>query len=79
MAAKTGPSYQMGSTHRDKIKNSNILNALVEHVEGDREMSSTQVTAGLGLLKKIMPDLANVDLTTDGEKLTLNISIGGDD
>lgn len=59
MARKTGPSYQMGTHHRDKIKNSNILNALIEHVEGQREMSASQVTAGLGLLKKIMPDLSH--------------------
>lgn len=59
MAAKTGPNYSMSNAHRDKIKNSNILNALIEHAEGDREMSSTQVTAGLGLLRKIMPDLAS--------------------
>lgn len=64
MAAKKGPAYQMSNAHRDKIKNSNILNALLEHVEGKREMSSTQVTAGLGLLKKVMPDLANVQIET---------------
>ena len=58
MARKTGPAYQMTNAHRDKIKNSNILNALIEHAEGNREMSSTQVQAGLGLLKKVMPDLA---------------------
>ena len=47
----------MSEEHRVKIKNSNILNALVEHVEGKREMSSTQVTAGVALLKKVMPDM----------------------
>ena len=67
MAAKTGPSYKMGNTHRDKIRNSNILNALLEHVEGSREMSATQVTAGLGLLKKIMPDLAATTIEGSGE------------
>ena len=69
MARKTGPAYKMGSHHRDKIKNSNILNALIEHAEGTREMSSTQVTAALGLLDRIMPKLASTDLTTDGEKI----------
>lgn len=59
MAAKTGPSYKMSAAHRDKIKNSNILNALIEHAVGKRAMTSTQVTAGLGLLRKIMPDLAS--------------------
>lgn len=59
----------MTEEHRDKIKNSNILNALVEHVEGKRDMSATQVSAGLGLLRKIMPDLAatQVDQTTTHE------------
>ncbi len=51
----------MSEEHRVKIQNSNILNALVEHVEGTREMSSTQVSAGLGLLKKVMPDLSAVE------------------
>jgi hypothetical protein len=56
------PGFQMSDEHRVKIKNSNILNALIEHVEGTREMSSTQVTAGLGLLRKVMPDLSQTDV-----------------
>jgi len=66
MAAKTGPKYQMSSTHRDKIKNSNILNALIEHAVGDRDMSSSQVTAGLGLLDRIMPKLATTTIEGAG-------------
>ena len=50
--------FVMSNEHRVKIQNSNILNALIEHIEGKREMSATQVSAGLGLLKKVMPDLA---------------------
>ncbi|MEO1538494.1 MAG: hypothetical protein AAFR73_12275 [Pseudomonadota bacterium] len=65
----------MSHTHRDKIKNSNILNALVEHVEGQRDMTSTQVTAGIALLKKIMPDLASTDITSDGEKVQMPTEI----
>jgi len=55
--------FTMPEAHRVKIQNSNILNALIEHAEGKRDMSSTQVTAGLGLLKKIMPDLAAMELS----------------
>ena len=55
------PGFQMSEAHRDKIRNSNILNALIEHAEGQREMSSTQVTAGLGLLKKVLPDTSAVE------------------
>lgn len=48
----------MSNEHRGKIQNSSILKALIEHVEGKREMSATQVSAGLGLLRKVLPDLA---------------------
>jgi len=58
----------MSNEHRDKIKNSNILNALIQHVEGSRDMSSTQVTAALGLLKKALPDLASVEIGSDPER-----------
>ena len=68
MAAKTGPAYKMSNSHRDKIKNSNILNALIEHAEGKREMSGSQVTAGLGLLDRIMPKLATTTLEGNPDK-----------
>jgi hypothetical protein len=58
MARGRQPGFHMSDEHRTKIKNSQILNALIEHVEGKREMSSTQVTAGLGLLAKVMPNLS---------------------
>jgi hypothetical protein len=53
----------MSDEHRVKIQNSNILNALIEHVNGDREMSATQVSAGVALLRKVLPDLSNVQHT----------------
>jgi hypothetical protein len=61
--AKRGrqPGFEMSNEHRVKIQNSNILNALIEHAEGKREMSPTQVTAGLGLLRKALPDLTAVE------------------
>lgn len=67
------PGFVMSDEHRVKIKNSNILNALIEHVEGIREMSATQVSAGLGLLRKVMPDLAaSADTGDTGELLSVN-------
>ena len=48
----------MGPEHRAKIANSKILNRLISHAEGDEDMSQSQVTAALALLKKIMPDLS---------------------
>lgn len=52
----------MDDSHRVKIQNSNILTCLIQHVEGKREMSATQVTAGLGLLKKVLPDLSTTTI-----------------
>jgi hypothetical protein len=62
------PGYTMSNEHRDKIQKSNILNALIEHAEGRREMSPSQVTAGLGLLKKALPDLAAMEISGDAER-----------
>jgi hypothetical protein len=54
----------MSDSHRVKIQNSNILNVLIEHVEGTREMNATQVSAGIALLKKVLPDLQAVEIST---------------
>jgi hypothetical protein len=62
------PGFVMSAEHRAKIQNSNILNALIDHVEGNREMTSTQVSAALGLLKKALPDLASVEIGSDPDK-----------
>lgn len=59
MAARKGQQFSMSNEHRTKIANSKILKCLIEHTEGKDgcEMSPSRVTAGLGLLKKVMPDL----------------------
>jgi hypothetical protein len=69
--AKRGrvPGFQMSNEHRTKIGNSQILKCLLEHVEGRREMSATQVSAGLGLLRKVLPDLQALAETGDNGAL----------
>lgn len=59
------PGFVMSDEHRTKIGNSQILKRLVEHVEGKCEMSSTQVAAGLGLLRKVLPDLSAIEAKHD--------------
>jgi hypothetical protein len=77
MARGRKPGFRMTDDHRAKIANSNILNALIEHVEGRREMSSSQVTAGVALLKKVMPDLSHNEHTgEDGGAIKLVIKTG---
>jgi hypothetical protein len=55
----------MTHEHRTKIAKSQILKCLIEHATGTREMSATQVTAGVALLKKVLPDLSNIELSGD--------------
>jgi hypothetical protein len=57
--------FQMTEAHRTKIANSQILKCLLEHITGNREMSGTQVTAGIALLKKVLPDLSSTENTTE--------------
>ena len=57
----------MSNEHRLKIQKSNILNVLLQHVDGKRDMSATQVAAGLGLLKKVLPDLQSVELSGNAD------------
>ena len=47
---------------RMRIKTSMIANRLMDHVLGKCEMSNTQVTAALGLLRKTLPDLTMADI-----------------
>ena len=44
---------------REKIRGSQLVNVLEDHVlvGGDKELKQSQVTAALGLLKKVVPDL----------------------
>lgn len=76
----SGAGVRLSQAHRDKIKAGNILNALQEHVMGDRDMSATQITAGLGLLKKCLPDLAVTTIEgNEDAPLVIKVRIGGDD
>jgi hypothetical protein len=65
MAARKGydrqPRGMLTDEHRAKIGKSNILNALIEHTLGKRAMEATQVTAGIALLRKCLPDLTAVE------------------
>ena len=45
---------------REKIKASMILNRLIDHMDGNCEMSTSQVRAAEIVLRKIVPDLSAV-------------------
>jgi len=52
---------------REKIRASQLINRLEDHVFGEADMSNTQVQAALGLLKKCVPDLKASDDTVTHE------------
>ena len=65
MARGRKPGFIMSDEHRTKIANSQILKCLLEHIQGTREMSATQVSAGLGLLRKVLPDLSQAEIKSE--------------
>lgn len=56
---------------REKIRATQLVNALTKHALGTKMMKEpSQVTAALGLLKKCLPDLVATEVTgKDGEAL----------
>ena len=61
---------------RLKIKTTQIVNSLYDHIEGKKNMSATQVNAAKILLNKTLPDLRQTELTgADGEALFEKITV----
>ena len=58
--ASTSPA--IAQAIRARIQAGVIADRLSKHVLGEVEMSTTQVTAGLGLLKKVVPDIHTNEL-----------------
>lgn len=79
MAARTRKVRHDDFT-RQRIQTSQLVNRLTDHVNGSVELSASQVTAALGLLRKSLPDLANVQHTGDEDqpiKTIMEIVWGG--
>jgi hypothetical protein len=73
MAARTlRPRHQ--DDVRKKIQASQLINYLQKHVAGKHDMTTTQVTAALGLLRKAIPDLTSTELTGDPDR-PVNMSL----
>ena len=58
----------LSETWKAKIQAGMILDRLVKHVNGEIEMTASQIKAADILLKKTVPDLARTEVTgKDGE------------
>lgn len=65
---------------RAKIQASQIINRLQGYVNGKCQLEPAQVSAGLGLLRKVLPDLQSTALTDkDGGALTVLVQRFGND
>jgi hypothetical protein len=53
---------------REKIRGSQLVNVLENHILDNKKMTATQVNAALGLLKKVVPDLRASEITGAGGK-----------
>ena len=65
----------MSEEWKEKIRAGVILDRLVKHVNGEIDMSNTQVRAADILLKKIVPDVARTEIAGDPDQ-PLNIGVG---
>ena len=67
---------------RDRIKTSMLINRLTDHVFGEVELSPSQVTAALGLIKKTLPDMQATklegEITNKLEVIELKTDFGED-
>jgi len=48
---------------RSMIKSSNVLKKLISHANGDCPLEPSQVTAGIALMRKVLPDLTSSEVT----------------
>lgn len=75
---KTAPAKSHVTSLRDHINVAALIEALEQHVLGEKEMTATQVNAALALLKKTLPDiveplkkaLGDTDMTAHEDALT---------
>jgi len=65
MAARLRPRHQ--DEIREKIKTSQLVNRLENHIFGEIELSSTQIRGIEILLNKTLPNLQSTELSGDAD------------
>lgn len=75
MHQRASKSAAYAEAVRARIRAGGIARRLEDHVLGKVEMSTSQVTAALGLLKKVVPDQAQLQHTgADGGELVVRLA-----
>jgi hypothetical protein len=79
MAARTR-KVRLSEEWKEKIRISQIINRLAQHVDGEVELKSTQIKAAEILLKKVVPDMARTEIAGDEDQpLAIRVVSGVDD
>lgn len=71
IGAGAKPGVRLAPVTRERIRGAMILRRVEQIALGEVSAEPHEVTAGLGLLKFCLPTLAATDLTSGGEKLTV--------
>jgi hypothetical protein len=58
----------LSDSWKDGIKASVIMGRLYNHVQGETEMSQSQIKAAQIILAKIVPDLSRAEITGDSDQ-----------
>lgn len=78
MHQRASKSAAYAEAVRARIRAGGIAKRLEEHILGKLDMSSTQVQAALGLLKKVVPDQQHTTLANDPENPIGTLVAGAD-
>ena len=62
MVDQTRKAYHIRT--RERLRTSNILHRMIQHFNGEIELTATQVQVGNILLKKFVPDLKPITVDT---------------
>lgn len=74
MAARTN-KIRLSDNWREKIKIGVIIDRMMKHVDGEVEMTNSQIKAAEILLRKVAPDLARTELTgEDGNDMKIAVT-----
>lgn len=65
--AITRRNAQLREDVKSLIDTKRLVKRLVDHVDGKAMLDKSQVSAALGLLRKTLPDLANVEVSGDAD------------
>ncbi len=64
---------------RRKIQCSQLINRLMDNIDGKIELNSTQVRSIEILMNKSLPNLSDVRMDMTGNKVTFNLSLGSEE